>query len=169
MILNKEQIRELILHHDLITDYVDLETQLQPNGFDLTVEEMFAFHPKPFNKIKFDTKEIERKETIFFGGLYNRWGFEKGVYKFKINETIKLPNNICAVTTQRSSVMRMGNSCNVGYWDAGYHGSGYSTIQVNNFVEIWKDARLIQMYFYELEETSEPYNGNYQKENVKVE
>ena len=166
MILNKEQIRELIIEHDLVTNYVDLEKQLQPNGFDLTVEEMIGFHPEPRNEIRFESKNIDRREVIYFGHIFNWLDFPRGIYKFKINETIKLPSNICAISTQRSSIMRMGNICNVGFWDSGYHGSGYSIIKINNPVRIYKNARLIQLYFFEMEETKEPYNGNYQKENV---
>lgn len=167
MIWNAERIRDEIEHCELITGFIDLDTQLQPNGFDLTVEEIFEFHPKPENLISFDKKLIDERETIFFGGLYSHILLPKGVYKFKVNETLKIPPYACAVTTQRSSVMRMGNLCNVGFWDAGYHGSGYSILVVNNPVRVFKNARLIQIYFMDLDDVTElVYNGKYQGENV---
>ena len=109
MILNKDEIKTRILEDELITDYIDLDVQLQPNGFDLTIEEIYGFYPTPENILRFEDKKIDERRTIHFGNLYNWVGLKRGVYKFKINETIKLPNDLCAITTQRSSFMRMGN------------------------------------------------------------
>ena len=167
MIWNAEKIKKEIEENDLITGFLDLETQLQPNGFDLTVEKIHEFHPNPKNFISFENKFIDEREPIRFGKIFLYTKLEKGVYKFKVNETIKIPPNACAISTQRSSVMRMGNLCNVGFWDAGYHGSGYSIIVVNNPVRIFKNARLIQIYFMGLSDTTKlVYGGNYQWENI---
>jgi len=176
--LNRDEILELIKEKDMIIGYIDLDVQLQPNGFDLTVEEIYDFHPVELGVIQFKDKSIPDKlmtirfgplpklMTIMFGPLYKSTKLNKGVYKFKINETIKLPDDIVAITTQRSTVMRCGCMCNVGYWDCGYHGSGYSIINVMHPVEIHRNARLIQMYFYKINAPSKTYNGSYQKENV---
>jgi len=167
LIWNAEKIKKEIEENDLITGFLDLETQLQPNGFDLTVEEIHEFHPNPENFISFENKFIDERESIRFGKIFLYTKLEKGVYKFKVNETIKIPSNACAISTQRSSVMRMGNLCNVGFWDAGYHGSGYSIIMVNNPVQVHKNARLIQIYFMDLSDSTKlVYDGNYQGENI---
>ena len=42
MLIDKE-IRNLIFTKEMIQGYVDLETQLQPNGFDLTINEVMEF------------------------------------------------------------------------------------------------------------------------------
>lgn len=168
MIWNAERILKEIEENDLITGYIDIETQLQPNGFDLTVEEIFNFHPEPYNEIDFKNKLIDHRLYEMMGDKYTNILLLEGVYKFKINETVKIPPYTCAITTQRSSVMRMGNLCNVGFWDAGYHGSGYSIIRVNNPVRVYRDARLIQIYFMDLNDTSKlMYSGVYQGENVE--
>jgi dUTP pyrophosphatase len=41
--LNIEEIRRLIEDQGLIREYVDLETQLQPSGFDLSLKEVREF------------------------------------------------------------------------------------------------------------------------------
>ncbi|MFB6114991.1 MAG: deoxyuridine 5'-triphosphate nucleotidohydrolase, partial [Candidatus Nanohalobium sp.] len=43
MILNREELRELIEEKGLIQNYVHLETQLTPQGFDLTVDEIHEY------------------------------------------------------------------------------------------------------------------------------
>ncbi|MBD3264052.1 MAG: deoxyuridine 5'-triphosphate nucleotidohydrolase, partial [Candidatus Omnitrophica bacterium] len=42
--MNKEEIKYLIEKKNLIEGYVEAEKQLTPNGFDLTVEKIFAFN-----------------------------------------------------------------------------------------------------------------------------
>lgn len=40
MLLGDIEIKRLIEEYGLISDYVDLDTQLQPTGFDLTVADI---------------------------------------------------------------------------------------------------------------------------------
>jgi dUTP pyrophosphatase len=165
MIKGMNWIKDQIGRNSLIENFIDIDIQLQPNGFDLTVEEIYDFHPKPNNRLSFKHKLIDDRETIRFGGLYDEVKLEEGVYKFKVNETINLPSDVCAISTQRSSFMRMGNITNVGFWDAGYRGSGYSIMIVYNPLWIKKNARIIQCYFFDVE-GMETYKGIYQNENV---
>jgi len=55
MILNREEILNLIKEKNLITNYINLDFQLTPNGFDLTVEKIFAFKEK--GALDFSNKE----------------------------------------------------------------------------------------------------------------
>jgi len=41
--LNDKQLRELITEYKLVTNYIDLDTQLQPSGFDLSLESIEAY------------------------------------------------------------------------------------------------------------------------------
>ena len=41
--LNKSEIKTLIEQKKLIENYINLDIQLTPNGFDLTVGKIFAF------------------------------------------------------------------------------------------------------------------------------
>lgn len=170
MILNEVKIKELIENHNLVSNYIDLEKQLQPTSFDLTLEEIYRFNPHYIGEVSFNEKQIAPTELINPKGVRNKyWELEGNTtYKFKINETIKLPNSISAMTTQRSTLMRSGVMVNVGWWDAGYHGSGYSTLIVNHpkGFRIYKDARVINMVFMETQPVFKIYSGSYQGENV---
>ena len=41
--LNKKEIKQLIEEKNLIENYINLDKQLAPNGFDLTVGKIFEF------------------------------------------------------------------------------------------------------------------------------
>ena len=41
--LNRKEIKKLIESRELIKGFIDLETQLAPNGFDLTAASVFEF------------------------------------------------------------------------------------------------------------------------------
>ena len=53
--LNRQEIRKLIQEKELISNYIDLDTQLTPNGLDLTVARIFAFNAR--GAIDFSNKE----------------------------------------------------------------------------------------------------------------
>lgn len=170
MLLTDKEILHLINEHDMVKNYIDLDVQVQPNGFDFTIDEIYGIdYEKNKRELWFDKKVLPEIETISFGNMLNQTYLEKGVYKFKINETIKLPPNVGMITVQRSSFMRMGNITNVGFWDCGYHGSGYSIMIINFPTWIHKNARIIQGYFFETNDIPDGiYNGSYQRENVEI-
>ena len=39
-VLTGNEIRELILKNNLVQNYIDLDTQITPNGFDMSVKEI---------------------------------------------------------------------------------------------------------------------------------
>lgn len=168
-ILTKSEIRKLILENDMIVGYDNLSSQLQPNGFDLRLDEVFKYDGRGiiFNNDKTipDYKKIDgdkRNETVLYDLKVNN-------YSFNIMETIKLPLDICAFTVQRSSIMRCGCITNVGWWDSGYNGKGFSQLMVNNpygFI-IEKGAKIIQMIFMKNTKKTDGYKGSYQLEGVK--
>ena len=41
--LNDKVLRKLVEEHDLVTNYLDLDKQLQPSGFDLSMESIEEF------------------------------------------------------------------------------------------------------------------------------
>jgi dUTP pyrophosphatase len=171
MILTKDQIRKLIVEQDMVTGYIDLETQLQPNGFDLTIKQIYNWREK--GCIDFDNKKrvianFELTNTSICITEVLGWRLKTGSYLFQVNEIIKLPNNICAISSQRSSLMRNGVITNIGLWDCGYSGQGYSILNVLNpyGIRIMKNARVITMWFFESDKT-EGYEGIFQHEGVK--
>jgi len=42
--LNRQEIKDLIIKNKLIENYINLDIQLTPNGFDLTVGNIFKFN-----------------------------------------------------------------------------------------------------------------------------
>ncbi len=165
MFLGSEEIKRLILEEGLVKDYLDLDKQLQPNGFDLTVNKIEIFAEGAWIK----RTEVIKPRTVELpcnGDDY--WILQKGCYLLYFNEEIKLPKQIAAIHIQRSSLMRCGVFSIVGSWDTGYNGKGCSLIVVENphGVLLWKNARVVQMHFIRVEGELFTYNGNYQKENL---
>ena len=165
MFLGSEEIKRLILEKGMIKNYIDLDLQLQPNGFDLTIEDIHRFTSEGavYNK----DKNIASIDKIFIDGD-ECWKLYNGTYLMSINETVNLPNNIAAVTIQRSSLMRSGVTTNIGSWDGGYRGKGYSLLMVHNTngFTLQRNSRVIQMHFIRIEGSKFSYNGSYQNENL---
>ena len=165
--LNKAEIKQLIEEVGLIQGYMNLEKQITPNGFDLTVEKIFSIDEA--GSVDFSNnervvplgKEIaakKRKEE----DKYGCWNLPKGVYKIKTNETVKMPNNLTALAFTRTTLLRMGALTQNGVWDAGFKGKSEFVLIVENpaGVNIKQNARIIQLVFLRVEETEE-YNGVY--------
>lgn len=170
MILPKAEIKKLIENEGMITGYKDLDEQLQPNGFDLTLDTVYNIDNH--GAILINGKFLPYLQKIEKNGgddelyLYKLDGIKS--YAFDVNETVKLPLDICAITIQRSSIMRCGVTTNIGFWDSGYNGKGYSILNImnpNGFT-VEKNARIVQMIFMKNTSNTEGYNGQYQFEGI---
>jgi len=168
MALNREQLKELIEQEGLIQDYIHLDTQLTPQGFDLTVQEIHRF--KGGGKLDFsnDEREIPDSEPIETvkkkeSDEYGWWQLEPGAYKVVMNEKVNIPKNLVGVAFPRSSLLRMGATTENAFWDAGYSGGGAFMLKVSNpeGIEIKENARINQLGFIEVDETDEGYSGIY--------
>ncbi len=161
MHLNKEHLKKLIDDKQLVTNYIDLERQLTPNGIDLTAEKIERFKEKGQldfsnkNRVIPDTEEVKTRDGW--------WHLDKGVYKLTANEVVDIPKNLVGYGFPRSSLMRMGCYIENGFWEAGYHGKTVCLLVVGNKdgVDIEKDARVLQIAFKEIEGVKEGYRGNY--------
>lgn len=166
--LNKGEIEELIEEEGLVENYPDMETQIQPNGFDITVDEVFRFSGK--GKLDFsnsereipDCRKIEPKKKDE-EDEYGWWKLDKGVYKVRTNEKFNMPKNLAGIVFPRSSLLRMGCTTETGVWDAGYEGKAEFLLIVENEegVEIKENARIAQLLFIPIEEVDEGYGGVY--------
>ena len=165
MFLGSEQIKKLILEQELVKDYIDLEKQLQPNGFDLTVKSIEKLTIA--GAIYVNDKVTPSTEKVLPVG--DIWLLDKGSYLVYFNEIINLPKGLAAVHIQRSTVMRCGALSIVGSWDSGYKGRGCSLLVVENEngIQIQKNARIVQMHFIPVSGEIFTYNGNYQNENIE--
>lgn len=165
MILSKQEILTLIEKEKLVQDFVDLETQMQPASFDLTLAEVSIIEGE--GVLDFDNSKrvlSESRKIAFENGFAS---LEKGVYKVRFNEAVRLPAAIAAFSTVRSSLARCGCTMHVGWWDPGYHGKGEGLLYVGNKIKLEKNARIAQIVFVRLgKEAEELYSGVHHKENL---
>jgi len=167
-ILNREEIESLINKSRLVENYIDLATQLTPNGIDLTVEKIFEFGSS--GAVDFSNKERTLPEAKEIAPCKNRpedkfgwWVLSKGVYKVKTNETVNLAQDMIALAYTRTTLLRMGAFTQHGVWDAGFRGKAEFLLAVENpsGINIKQNARVAQLIFGRINETREGYNGVY--------
>ena len=165
--LNKQEIKQLIEKEKLIENYINLDKQLTPNGFDATVNAIFEFDSQ--GALDFSNNERvlpkgrqippEKKKE---DDKYGWWQLSPGAYKVKTNEQINMPNNLVALAFSRTSLLRMGAFTQNGAWDAGFKGKSEFILVVQNphGISIKQNARIVQLVFLRVEETEE-YEGIY--------
>jgi len=167
MPLNKQELKEKIQDQGLIQNYIHLDTQLTPQGFDLTAGEIHRYNGK--GKLDFSNSEREipdtekvRPEKKNEEDEYGWWNLEPGAYKVKMNEKVDIPEDLMAYAFPRSSILRMGCSIENAVWDSGFTGTGSFMLVVENSegVKIKENARLNQLVFHDISET-EGYSGKY--------
>ena len=167
-VLSRHDINRL-LNQDLplVEGWVDLEAQLQANGFDLTLREVAI--PQSAGRISIDNSQrvVSELAPLVFDGL----GFVElipGTYIITYNEVMHLPRNIMALAAPRSSLLRCGVTVNTAVWDAGYSGRSQSLMVVYNprGFRLQRNARLVQLVFFKLTGETEGYRGAYQGENL---
>lgn len=167
-VLIKPEILGLIQNDNMVSGYSNLADQLQPNGFDLQINNIYKYNDNGYIGHMKDKRIPDYTPIDCFPGLGNMYFLIQGVYAFDIMEIIKLPLDVCAITIQRSSVMRCGCITNIGWWDSGYNGKGYSQLMVNNpyGFHVKKGAKIMQMIFLKNTRETEGYKGSYQGEGV---
>jgi len=165
-VLNKEEIERRITQDGLISDYIDLKVQLQPNGFDCTLKKVAVL--RGAGKIDFNNKErmLPEIEEIPF---QDDWVFlEKGTYRAFLNEIVNLSSDLMALGRPRSTLARAGVGLITAVWDAGYKGRSEVGLVVHNSDGVWlkRNARIMQLVFIQLINKTETYVGIYQGENI---
>jgi dUTP pyrophosphatase len=173
MYLGSEEIRKLIKTENLISDYINLEEQIQPNGFDLTLNKIEVPTTPGVLGVKGKTlpvmKEIKPIEIISDKkGFSEKIFLPKGIYLGYLNETVNL-KSVAAICIQRSTLARSGVFHPTSLWDKGYNGKGTVALVVDNpngfYME--RNSRIVQMIFSPVLGDGFAYNGNYQGENIK--
>ncbi|MFH1106482.1 MAG: deoxyuridine 5'-triphosphate nucleotidohydrolase [Candidatus Micrarchaeota archaeon] len=168
MILNRQEILERILKDKLVQGFADAKSQIQPAGFDLTVEKVSAF--KTQGAIDFDNKERKLSDTAELKWNDDGWlELGQGSYKVQFAEEVTLPADVAAMTILRSSLARCGCVMHTGYWDPGYHGKGEASMIVpEKGLKLKKGAKLAQMIFVKMSGTPDQlYEGIHQHENTR--
>lgn len=172
MILNSEMIKKLINENDMISNFIELDTQLQPNGFDLTLNIFTLRKIDRANILHVDFDNVKRKLPDYQKIIPNSLDSENkyseynvrlgtGAYVFKFNEYVKLPSNVMAECKPRSTLLRGFCDVRNAYWDRGFHGLSEGLLLVYEPVILYDKARIAQMKFTMLEDDGKIYDGIY--------
>ena len=151
----------------LIEGYLNLDEQVQPNGFDLTLREIALLESSGRIAISDTERRLPNLAPLAFDGL----GFidlMPGIYSITYNEIVHLSRDVMALARPRSSLLRCGVSVGTAVWDAGYSGRSQSLMVVYNprGFRLQKNARVVQLIFFWLSQETEGYQGAYQHENI---
>ncbi len=165
--MNSIEIKRLIEENQLITGYVDLETQLQPTGFDLSLGAILGY--KGAGSVDFSNVEREVAPTAPLEPDGEDWySLGQGCYTIVYNEVVKIPLDIVAMARSRSTLLRNGASVETAIWDPGYQGRSSSLLVVSNpnGLRLKRDARVVQLVFFNIKKVPKGYNGIYQRERM---
>jgi dUTP pyrophosphatase len=167
-VLAARDIRRLIKHKPpLIEGYVSLDEQVQANGFELTLRDVAALQSAGRIMASNSQRVVSELSPLAFDNTGSIM-LAHGCYMITYNEIVRIPKNLMALGRPRSSLLRCGVSVGLAVWDAGYEGRSQSLLIVYNprGFTLQKNARIIQLVFFELTSDSEGYQGIYQGENI---
>lgn len=166
--LNSQVIRKYIEEDGLISDYIDLEKQLQPSGFDISLKEVFEYVGS--GAVDFSNKERKIADTKVLEPNAKGWyNLEPGCYMLVYNEVVKMPLDVVAIARSRSTMLRNGANMETAVWDPGYQGRSSSLLVVHNphGIHLKRDARVAQLIFFKTKEVEHGYSGVYQNERIR--
>ncbi len=167
-VLSRSQIRALLrTKPPLIEELIDVNTQLQPNGVDLTVRQIEKIVSAGCIDFSNNDRKLSETEKLDFDadGLF----LPPGSYKVIYNEIVHLPKDIMAIGAPRTSLLRCGVTIETGFWDAGYEGRSESLLIVVNEKGFYvkRNARILQLVFIQFYKAAgSGYAGIYQSENI---
>ena len=167
-VLPKSEIYRLLNQETpLVEGWIDLEEQLQPNGFDISLREVAMLQSAGKIGVMNNQRLVSDLAPLVFDGP----GFIDllpGSYIITYNEIVHLPRDIMALAAPRSSLLRCGVTIGTAVWDAGYSGRSQSLMVVHNprGFRVQRNARILQLVFFRLTQETEGYQGTYQGENI---
>ena len=168
--LSREQLHAAITQSErpLVSDYMDLEAQLQPNGIDLTLAQVSRHAGIGQIGTSNDTRILPDLIPLAFDA--EGWlTLGPGAYHILFNEVVALPPTLMALGRPRSSLGRSGVTIHTAVWDAGYTGRSTSLLSVLNphGFRVQQNARVMQLVFFGMAASpGQGYSGRYQNENV---
>ena len=148
-------------------EYHNLDEQLQPNGFDITLGSISMLQNACRIAVSNSQRLVSDLAPLVFDGL-GYIDLLPGAYTVTYNEIIHLPTNVMALARPRSSLLRCGVTVGTAVWDAGYSGRSESLMVVYNTqgFRVQKNARIVQLVFFHFSGETEGYSGTYQGENI---
>jgi len=168
-VLGREELRRRFDGpRPLVSGWLDLEQQLQPNGIDLSLREAGRFDGGGVLAAENAGRRLPAVVPLEFdpGGFLE---LGPGPYQVVFNEVVDLPNDLMALGRPRSSLCRCGVQLHTAVWDAGYRGRSTALLVVANPAgfRLQRGARLLQLVFFPLgHAVADGYDGVYLGENL---
>ena len=137
------------------------ESQVQPNGVDLTLDTVFE-QVEP-GRIERGGKTVgDRRELDADDGVFD---LDPGGYVVRYADRIRIPEDHVGFLYPRSSLLR--NSCmlDTAVWDAGYEGRGEGLLEVYHPIALETGARIAQLVLARADHEG-TYDGSYQGEHT---
>lgn len=145
--------------------------QLQPNGIDLRVGEIYEIENTAILRddkyVKGDRKELEPKtSTLSF--IENKSYRLKRLTPYIIvyDEIIEIPEGHIGYVFPRSRLMRSGGFLTTAMWDQGYKGRGEGLLMPLNNIIIEDNMRIAQFTLLEALRGEMLYDGDHQRERL---
>lgn len=151
----------------LLTPVCDRDEQIQPNGFDLTLESVWRIDGAGAIGLTNAERTIPPRAPV--DPSEDGWfALAPGAYVIRFREVVALPLDVMAFGRPRSSVLRCGAAIHTAVWDAGYHGRSEALLVVHAEpgLRLAVGARVLQLVFVRLEASTHAYAGTYQGENL---
>ena len=167
-VLSRQDIYRLLQNETpLIEGWIDLEQQVQTNGFDLTLRQVAMLQSAGRIADTNSQRVVSDLAPLVFDGL-GYIDLIPGAYIVTFNEIVHLPKDVTALAAPRSSLLRCGVTINTAVWDAGYSGRSQALMVVYNpqGFRLQRNARILQLVFFRLTGETEGYSGIYQGENT---
>ena len=171
MLSRQSIVRLLDQSPPLLRGYRSLDEQLQPNGFDLTVGEVYRLATPGRMGRDPDDRAVSELELLEFSP--EGWlDLPAGPYLVTFSEEVALPLSLMAFCVPRSSIVRSGVSIGTGVGDAGYRGRFQALLVVHHPAgyRLQRRARVAQLVFCPLDAPADQgYAGVYLNENLPAE
>jgi dUTP pyrophosphatase len=166
-LLNDQEIKELILKKSLVAGYIDLDIQLQPCGFDLSLDKIETFIGRGSVDYNNEERVIATGDSLEEDSK-GWFSLSPGCYRIIYNEVVSMPLNVAALARTRSTLLRNGATLGTAVWDPGYVGKSSSLLIVHNphGIRLKKNARVVQLIFFHTGQVEKGYSGMYQNERL---
>lgn len=137
------------------------ETQVQPNGVDLTVDALLT-QTAP-GALTTTGKSVGDREPIDLED--GRYRLSTGAYIVQYAERLSVPEEHIGFVLPRSTLLRNMSTLHTAVWDAGYEGRGEGLLTIGGEIEIEPGARIGQFVLAGADHAG-VYDGSYQHERL---
>lgn len=160
---------EIIARH-LVRNLRNVTQQQQACGIDLTLRQISQWTSAATVDFDNSKRQAAKTSSLLFDSTNQAIKLQPGAYLVDFNETVRIPRNCMGRVFPRSSLWRSGVAITAGVVDAGYDGAMGALMDVKNpfGVVLYRNAKLAQIVFEELEGTVEGYTGIYQSSTTSA-